>query len=685
MDEGAEHLAKDQTSAQLSPEIPRNSSGDGNSDGPARPSVERMDSTYDRHPVAALVTFEGQGLPDAHETRTPSTLEDLSAEMNRLAVAQKSIENHLHAIEDTVVHSKCDANMGLHSSIRKILENALPLSHDLQEFKTWSQQVIHQSETSAMQYSTLQLELTRIRSDQAELKAQMKAVERVYLEPNDPAVHELRVKLDQLIDSSARFGLELQNNLGGESANKTNPLTELYLREVSKLNQSQLESKLELRDLQKSLTHHALPMISELTSQLDQGFAEVNKLASDFSTLRSLVFHTGQESSGEMVAAESLFQELSRLHHCQQEVLRRIERADTENTKHETTWRNLVENVTQLREDLREMKAGTQEASNVAQVNTPIGGVEEEALVDRLELLGKVSRLEQERDELAVQLIQLTDSPKCSEEDGEFQNRLGQAERDLADALLRIEELTRDSAVGNEQLVLQISRLEEEKDNLQSELRSAKLDPQTLESNDPLLDQLYDLREELRHSQEEVARLEVAAQNPADLGPAVQGDWESQKRALLAQLESEDLPDADRSGQLISMREVISATDEAVEAKNREVSELKQLLALQSESIGEVAVGAAAIDEIFNHDDLIQQERASLEKMKVEWREKLSQAEIEVSMERAKIARERKELEAEFERLQDEIKQTTDAKSEGKTSSSVQKNRWFAKLGLENR
>ncbi|MEE3032292.1 MAG: hypothetical protein VX904_06350, partial [Planctomycetota bacterium] len=105
----------------------------------------------------------------------------------------------------------------------------------------------------------------------------------------------------------------------------------------------------------------------------------------------------------------------------------------------------------------------------------------------------------------------------------------------------------------------------------------------------------------------------------------------------------------------------------------------------QSDSIGEVAVGAAAIDEIFNLDDLIQQERASLEKMKAEWREKLSQAEIEVSMERAKIARERKELEAEFERLQDEKKQTTDAKSEGKNSVSAQKNRWFAKLGLENR
>ena len=192
--------------------------------------------------------------------------------------------------------------------------------------------------------------------------------------------------------------------------------------------------------------------------------------------------------------------------------------------------------------------------------------------------------------------------------------------------------------------------------DLQSELRSAKLDPQTLESNDPLLDQLYDLRQELRQSQEEVARLEVAVQNPADPKPVVQGDWESQKRALLAQLESEDVPDDDRSGQLISMREVISATDEVVEAKNREVSELKQLLALQSDSIGEVAVGAAAIDEIFNHDDLIQQERASLEKMKAEWREKLSQAEIEVSMERAKIARERKELEAEFERLQDEKK-----------------------------
>ena len=686
MDEGAERLAKEQISADSSPEIPRNSSGDGKLDGPSHPSVERMDSSYERQPVAALLTLEDQGLPDSREARTASTLEDLATEMNRLVLGQKGIENRLHAIEQRVLHSKCDATMGLHSSINEVLENTLLQSHDLHEFKAWSQQAAHQAETSAMEYKTLQLELIRIRSDQAELKAQMKAVERVYLEPNDPAVHELRVKLDQLIDSSARFGLELQNNLGGESANKTNNLTELYLREVSKLNQSQLESKLELRDLQKSLTHHALPVISEITSQLDQGFAEVNKLASDFSTLRSLVFHAGQESSGEMVAAESLFQELSRLHHCQQEVLHRIERSDSQNAKHETTWQNLVDAVTQMREDLREIKEETQDTENVERVNTPLGGFEEEAFVNREELLSKVFRLEQERDELAVQLLQLTDGTRCSEEDGELQNRLGQAERELADALLRIEELTRGSADGNEQLVLEISRLEEERDALQSELRSAKVNPQSSEeSHDPLLDQLYDLREELRQSQDEVARLKVAAQNPADPEPGVRGDWESQKQALLAQLESEDRVDEDRSGQLISMREVISATDEVVAAKNREVSELKQLLAQQSESIGEVAVGAAAIDEIFNHDDLIQQERESLEKMKAEWREKLSQAEIEVSMERAKIARERKELEAELERLQDEKKQTTAEKSEAQNSESAQKNRWFAKLGLENR
>ena len=168
-------------------------------------------------------------------------------------------------------------------------------------------------------------------------------------------------------------------------------------------------------------------------------------------------------------------------------------------------------------------------------------------------------------------------------------------------------------------------------------------------------------------------------------GLVARGTDDAQKRALLAQLESEEAVDEDRVDELMSIREVIEVTDKALAGKDAEIIELQQLLAQQSENIGGVAVGAAAIEEILNHDELIQQERESLERMKSEWRDKLGKAEIEISMERAKIAREKKELEAEIEKLQEERKQIIEEVSGSENADAAQKNRWFARLGLENK
>jgi hypothetical protein len=228
--------------------------------------------------------------------------------------------------------------------------------------------------------------------------------------------------------------------------------------------------------------------------------------------------------------------------------------------------------------------------------------------------------------------------------------------------------------------------LEEERDALRKQLESRAESAVPAESDDQLLDQLYDLQEELRQSQLEVDRLKNTSTSRSSSAPAVEGgDWEAQKRAFLAQLESEEAADEDRASELMSIREVIAVTDKALASKDAEISELQQLLAQQSENLGGVAVGAAAIEEILNHDELIQQERESLESMKTEWREKLGKAEIEISIERAKIAREKKELEAEIEKLQEERKQIIEEVSSSENADPAQKNRWFARLGLENR
>ena len=112
---------------------------------------------------------------------------------------------------------------------------------------------------------------------------------------------------------------------------------------------------------------------------------------------------------------------------------------------------------------------------------------------------------------------------------------------------------------------------------------------------------------------------------------------------------------------------------------------MHQLLAQQSESIGGVAVGAAAIEDLLSNDDLIRQERESLDRMKAEMREKFSKAEIEISMERAKLAREKKELEAQIDELQQERKKILAEVGELQSTDPAQKNRWFARLGLEER
>lgn len=153
-------------------------------------------------------------------------------------------------------------------------------------------------------------------------------------------------------------------------------------------------------------------------------------------------------------------------------------------------------------------------------------------------------------------------------------------------------------------------------------------------------------------------------------------DWESQKKRLMQQLD-EDFSggDAQQAADKLTVEGAIRITDQMVAEKEREIGELKRLLDDQSSNIGGLAVGATAIAAVLDQDELIREERENLKRIQDEWRMKLRQAEVDISLERAKLARERAELDEKLQRLASSAKDHADAGPDKKKSR-----RWLSLL-----
>ena len=127
--------------------------------------------------------------------------------------------------------------------------------------------------------------------------------------------------------------------------------------------------------------------------------------------------------------------------------------------------------------------------------------------------------------------------------------------------------------------------------------------------------------------------------------------------------------------------EVIGARGE-LERRDEEIHELRSLLEEQSGTRGDgVAVGAAAIAEMLDADELVQQERERLQALQQQWEEKFRESEIEASLERAKLSRERLELARKNSELEERLEHLRrEARQAEETGPSSR--RWLAKLGL---
>ena len=114
----------------------------------------------------------------------------------------------------------------------------------------------------------------------------------------------------------------------------------------------------------------------------------------------------------------------------------------------------------------------------------------------------------------------------------------------------------------------------------------------------------------------------------------------------MAALEAGELCEKEGAhGDRLKVEEIVRTTDQLVARRDQEIADLKHLLHNQSCNLESVAVGAAAVGQLLDQDAVVREERENLKRLQDEWREKLREAEIDISVQRAKLARERAELE----------------------------------------
>jgi glutamate-1-semialdehyde aminotransferase len=120
-----------------------------------------------------------------------------------------------------------------------------------------------------------------------------------------------------------------------------------------------------------------------------------------------------------------------------------------------------------------------------------------------------------------------------------------------------------------------------------------------------------------------------------------------------------------------------------VSEKENEIQELRKLLESQSQNVGAVAVGAAAVAEMLDTDELVKQERESLKRLQDGLRDQLKQAEVDISVERAKLARERSELDEKLRVLEAEkASYPTGGGEGGEKGKKAGGRKWLTRLGL---
>ncbi len=326
-----------------------------------------------------------------------------------------------------------------------------------------------------------------------------------------------------------------------------------------------------------------------------------------------------------------------------------------------------------------------------------VTGVEPERAV--IELTAERDELLSLCEDLQNQLQQV----QSSGPDTELAAALEEAVRDREQLAQRVDELDqalRESAAALESLEEQRQQLAEQCAHWQAQLNDQAAEsagedetqPEQLQQELQNANRRYELAiEDLREARE---RCEQLSSELAEAKTAIEclpsdaegtSDWELQKTRLLAALDAgSDVSPVERA----TIEETIRTTNEAIAAKDQEIAELKRLIEAAGDGPLQTTDDVEArreqqVAEILDADELIQTEREKLLQMQEEIAEKQRRAEVEISLERAKMARAKAALEEQVATLMRERDES--GKHEEPNDDDADKGgRWRARLGLSD-
>ncbi len=165
--------------------------------------------------------------------------------------------------------------------------------------------------------------------------------------------------------------------------------------------------------------------------------------------------------------------------------------------------------------------------------------------------------------------------------------------------------------------------------------------------------------------------------------------WEQRKKLIMKQFEDESAAEnhTESSRNQIDIEEILCTTQAEIDRRDAKIAELKAIVEQQSNTHEGVAIGAAAIAQMLDSDELVKLEREKLAAIQREWEGKLREAEIQISTERAKLSRERAELESQSRILAEQaVNLPTQSNSVRETKIDGKPvRRWLEHMGLRDK
>jgi len=328
-----------------------------------------------------------------------------------------------------------------------------------------------------------------------------------------------------------------------------------------------------------------------------------------------------------------------------------------------------------------ELAAHHEARAELARLSVQIEQSNRESAVAQQQIADTVA----ESDSLRAQAANL--AAECALLREQLEDHSAAAATSAADAELR--EMVANLAAERDQLVRRLGVLEGEL----AAAREAAPATADAERGHELVDltQRYEMAvrdiRELKKQNEELARKSTnTAAVPLPTGGAL--DWEARKRQLLASLEEDEgSADEERRGEILRMEEVVRTTDAEIQERDRQIEELRRQLAEGAAAATAITENKAAeTNELLDKDELVRQERERLKQLEAEWENKLRQAEIDLSMQRAKLARGQAEL-SERQRALEELGSARDTRTPndaGSKSKKAPRGRWLSRLGLSD-